>query len=150
MIKGLYSLFLKRLCEIKTKNEIIPFPLVFQKICANFSISKEECWEILFLFRDIGFIEIHTGHGIKILKKEMSKKKELKLLAGDIPKSCTNKCCKCNKDFEAEITIQDACRDCAKEINKRIEEKVKKEIAKGNTNPEWVIRLQELVKESKK
>lgn len=149
MVKGLYSLFLKRLCEIKTKKEIIPFPLVFEKICTNFSMPKEECWEILFLFRDIGFIEIHAGHGIKILKKEMSKQKELKLLAKDIPKTCINECDRCHKDFEAEITIKDTCNNCLKEIDKRIEEKVKKEIAEGNINSEWVIRLQALLEEYK-
>ena len=147
MIPGLYSLFLQRLCEIKSKKEIIPFPLVFSKICNNFSITKEECWEMLLLFRDMEFIEIHTGHGIKILKREMSRKRELKLFAHNIPKSCINQCNKCNREFEAEITIQDTCKDCSREINKKIEEKIKKEIANGNTNPKWVIKLQELVKE---
>lgn len=149
MTKGLYSLFLKRLCEIKTKKEIIPFPLVFEKICTNFSIPKEECWEILFLFRDIGFIEIHAGHGIKILKKELPEQKELKLFARDIPKTCINECDRCQENFEAEITIKDTCKNCSEEIKKRIDDNVKKEIAMGNTNPEWVIILQELLKEYK-
>ena len=65
---GLYSILLRRLDEIsKTSNsEIIPLPVVFEKICRNFSIKKEECWEILFLLRDLGVIDIIPYHGIKI------------------------------------------------------------------------------------
>lgn len=66
---GLYSIFFRRLGEIKnqTHKEIIPFPILFAKLCSNFSIKKEECWEILFLLRDVGFLEIVPFHGVKIL-----------------------------------------------------------------------------------
>lgn len=66
--KGLYGLFLRRIKEIRynSKSEIIPFPLVFQKLCVSFSMPKKECWEILFLLRDMNFIEIVPYHGIKI------------------------------------------------------------------------------------
>jgi len=69
--KGLYGLFFKRLLEakVKSRKEIIPFPNVFEKLCRNFSISKKECWEILFLLRDFGFIEIVCGHGVRVLKR---------------------------------------------------------------------------------
>lgn len=65
---GLYSLFLERLNEAKesSKKEIIPFPLIFEKLCRNFSITKQYCWEILFLLRDAELIEIIPFHGVKI------------------------------------------------------------------------------------
>lgn len=70
MKKGLYSIFLRRLQEAKesSRKEIIPFPVIFEKLCRNFSIAKQECWDILFLLRDVELIEIVPYHGIKILK----------------------------------------------------------------------------------
>ncbi len=67
-IKGLYGLFFKRIreIEVKTKNNIIPFPVLFQKLCTCFSIPKQECWEVLFIIRDMGLIEIVPYHGIRI------------------------------------------------------------------------------------
>ena len=69
--QGLYGLFFNRLLEVKNKSrkEIIPFPILFEKLCRNFSISKKQCWEILFLLRDFNFIEIICGHGVRILRK---------------------------------------------------------------------------------
>lgn len=66
--QGLYSIFLNRLGELKdnTNNEIIPFPKVFEKLCRNFSLSKKQCWEVLFLLRDVGIIKIVPFHGIKL------------------------------------------------------------------------------------
>ncbi|MFH1327051.1 MAG: hypothetical protein ABIH59_02910 [archaeon] len=149
MVPGLYSLFLRRLCEIKSKKEIIPFPLVFSKICSNFSITKEECWIMLYFFQDMNFIEICPGHGIKILKKNIPEKREIKLFSHDIPKFCTSHCEKCGKTFDAKITIQDNCNDCSEKLNKEIEEKVKKEIESGNQNPEWTIKFQKLMEKKK-
>lgn len=59
---------LERLSELKqsSDSEIIKFPLVFMKLCRNFSITKEECWSILFSLRDSDIIEIVPYHGIKI------------------------------------------------------------------------------------
>jgi hypothetical protein len=147
MIPGLYSLFLKRLCEIKSRKKIIPFSDIFEKICRSFSMTKEECWEVLFLLRDTGFIEINSGHGIKIIKKEMTRKEGVKLLAREIPITCINECDKCQGNFEAKITIQDTCNKCSKEMIQKIKEQVKKEIKKGNTNPKWILTLQALAKE---
>ena len=67
---GLYTLFFKRLEDIqrKVKREILPFPDVFEKLCRNFSITKRECWEILFLLKEVGFVEIVPFHGIKLNK----------------------------------------------------------------------------------
>ena len=64
---GLYSLLFRRLDEIKEKcnKEIIPFPLIFEKLCRNFSISKKECWDLIFLLRDVGLIEIVPYKGIR-------------------------------------------------------------------------------------
>jgi hypothetical protein len=65
---GLYSLFIKRLREIETqsRSDLIPFPDVFEKLCRNFSIKKEECWKILLFLKRKGIIEIVFGHGVRI------------------------------------------------------------------------------------
>jgi hypothetical protein len=71
---GLYSTALKRLKEIQKEylretwkpNGVIPFPKVFEKLCVTFSIPKEVCWEVLFLLREFGFIEIIPYHGIRL------------------------------------------------------------------------------------
>jgi hypothetical protein len=144
MIPGLYDLFLKRLCEIKTKKEVIPYDLIFPKICRSFSITKDECRLTLMFFAEMKFVEIHKN-GIKILKRKIPRTKEIKLLASDVPKTCNNHCDKCGKMFEAKITIQDTCKDCSEKENQKIKEKVKKEIENGNTNPEWVLTLQALM-----
>ncbi len=66
--KGLYSMFLKRLKELKPdSSDIIRFPKVFEKLCTSFQMTKKQCWEILFMFRDFGLIEIVRGQGVKIL-----------------------------------------------------------------------------------
>lgn len=66
--KGLYNIFFDRLREagVASRREIIPFPVVFEKLCRNFSISKQECWDILFLLRDFELITIVPFHGVKI------------------------------------------------------------------------------------
>jgi len=67
---GLYRTALERLKELDKPlgTKIIRFPKVFGKLCSTFSITKQECWELLFMFRDLGFIEIIPYQGIKILK----------------------------------------------------------------------------------
>lgn len=65
----LERLVLKRLLEIRSspKSGIIRFPDVFEKICRNFSISKKEAWELLFILKMGGVIEIVANQGIRIL-----------------------------------------------------------------------------------
>lgn len=65
---GLYSLALNRLKELDKsyKSGIIRFPKVFEKLCATFFITKEQAWELLFIFNEFGFIEIVPFQGIKI------------------------------------------------------------------------------------
>jgi len=65
---GLYGIFFRRLKEMKesSNSEIIRFPSLFKKLCRNFSISKEECWSVLFTLREFGLIEIVPYHGIRI------------------------------------------------------------------------------------
>jgi len=64
---GLYSIFLDRLKELKPNSSgTIRFPVVFEKLCASFQITKKQCWDILFMFRDFGLIEIIKGQGIKV------------------------------------------------------------------------------------
>ena len=65
-LQGLYGLALQRLKECKKNSDIIRFPEVYSKLCTGFSIKKEDCWELLFLFKDMGFIEIVCGHGVKV------------------------------------------------------------------------------------
>lgn len=66
--RGLYSKLLIRLKEVEklSTKSYISFPNLFEKICRNFSISKQEAFECLFLLRDVGFIEIIRFHGIKL------------------------------------------------------------------------------------
>lgn len=69
---GLYSKLLVRLKEAEesiapmSKKSYVSFPVVFEKICRGFSITKQEAWEILFLLRDVDLIEIIRFHGIKL------------------------------------------------------------------------------------
>ena len=67
-INPIHNLFVRRLEEAKNKvkGDIVPFPIIFQKLCVSFSIPKKECWEALFALRDLGLIEIVPYHGIKI------------------------------------------------------------------------------------
>lgn len=75
-VNGLYGLTLKRLSECKTNGSgIIPFPRIFQKLCSGFSIPKSEVWSILFILRDLGFIEIIAYHGCKINVKRRNDEK---------------------------------------------------------------------------
>jgi len=65
---GLYSIFLKRLKKLeKRPKEIIEFPKVFNHICSNFKMTKEECWDILFMLNEFKFIELIPFNGIKLL-----------------------------------------------------------------------------------
>lgn len=66
--KGLYGLLFKRLGELKASSntEIIPFQAVLKKLCSNFSMSKQQCWDILFMLRELEIVEIVPFKGIKI------------------------------------------------------------------------------------
>lgn len=64
---GLYNLAFERIEECKKNKNIIPFPVIFEKICRGFSITKKEAWELLYLFRDLGKVKIVCGHGVEIL-----------------------------------------------------------------------------------
>lgn len=62
-----YVLALERIeeCE-RVKGEIISFPNLFLKLCRGFSIKKKDTWTLLFILRDLGFIEIVPYHGVVI------------------------------------------------------------------------------------
>ena len=65
---GLYSILLKRLKKLEKKpGKIIKFPKVFSEICANFKMTKEECWDILFMLNEFKIIELIPFNGIKLL-----------------------------------------------------------------------------------
>lgn len=59
----LYGKFLSRLTELQYRHEIIPYSSIYEKICRNFSITKSECKEILFLLNDLGIINLRR-HGL--------------------------------------------------------------------------------------
>jgi hypothetical protein len=70
--RGLYGLFYERLLEANSsiknysKKDYIPFPVVFEKVCRGFSIKKFAAWEILFILRDVGLLEIVKSKGVKV------------------------------------------------------------------------------------
>jgi predicted nuclease with TOPRIM domain len=70
---GLYELVLNRIRELEDKSNlksnIIRFPDVFRKLCASFQITKEQAWELLFLFGDLGLLEIVPYQGIRLKAK---------------------------------------------------------------------------------
>ena len=67
---GLYGLCLERLRELEKslKKEILPFPEVRRKLCSNFSINKQKCFELFYLLQEFGLIEIVPFHGIRIVR----------------------------------------------------------------------------------
>ena len=79
---GLYTIALKRLMELKPnpKSGIIRFPKVFEKLCSTFSITKQECWEILLTFRDLGIIKIVPNQGVKVAVRSTFYHKSIKFL----------------------------------------------------------------------
>lgn len=78
---GLYNKFLNRLQEVEkgikgcSQKDYLPFPQIFEKVCRNFSISKKEAWECLFLLREFGFIDVLKFRGIKLNFKIQDVKK---------------------------------------------------------------------------
>jgi len=66
--KGLYSIFIDRLKKLETgKGRVIRFPRVFECICTNFKMTKEECWDILFMLNEFKIVELVPYHGIRLL-----------------------------------------------------------------------------------
>jgi hypothetical protein len=69
--RGIEVILYKKLEKIKleSRKEIIPFSLVFHRMCSGFSITKKECWELLYHLKEHGIIEIVPFHGIKVSSK---------------------------------------------------------------------------------
>lgn len=65
-LSGLYGLAFKRLEEINNTKNIINFKDCFSRLSVSFSIPKKDCWEVIFILRDAGLLEIVRGHGIRI------------------------------------------------------------------------------------
>lgn len=65
-----YGLFLARLDELKEslKTDILPYPQVYEKLCRNFSISKQLCKRILHKLSMHGYIEFVNSKGIRLSK----------------------------------------------------------------------------------
>lgn len=70
--QGLHGKFMERLKEAEekikpnSKKIYVPFPVIFEKVCRAFSITKQEAWTVLFTLQDFGCIEVIRGHGIKL------------------------------------------------------------------------------------
>ena len=66
--KGLYSLFYRRLKEVESKSDrdFIPLPLLFQKLCRNFSMTKHDCWQVLKILNENSLIEFIGCRGIRL------------------------------------------------------------------------------------
>ena len=64
---GFYTtaLSLLKKCR-KTQGEIIRYPDVFSRLCTRFQIKKADCWELLLLFKELGFLELVPGHGVRL------------------------------------------------------------------------------------
>ncbi|MBN2420657.1 hypothetical protein JXB27_00060 [Candidatus Woesearchaeota archaeon] len=65
---GLWTLELKRLYELQqaVQKQYIPYSTASEKICRNFSITKHMFFETLFFLKEMGFIELSCGHGIRL------------------------------------------------------------------------------------
>ena len=63
---GLYLMALYHITEVQHGKSIIPFRVVFERLGTVFHLKKDECWELLFIYRDLGFIEIVGYHGIRV------------------------------------------------------------------------------------
>ena len=70
---GLQVIIEKRLIDIQNeaKSKIIPFSLIIHRICSRFTITKKECWELLFHLQDNKMIEIVPFHGVRIDKLQL-------------------------------------------------------------------------------
>ena len=67
-ITGLQGVIEKRLLAIQSETikEIIPFSLIMHRLCSSFTITRKECWDLLFYLQDQEMIKIIPFHGVKI------------------------------------------------------------------------------------
>ncbi len=63
--RGLYGKTIIRLKEIEKSHNYIPISSVYEKLCRNYSITKQEVREILFLLRDFALLDI-SPRGVKL------------------------------------------------------------------------------------
>ena len=66
-----------------------------------------------------------------------------------ISELCLNNCCKCNKEFKAKVTVDvdEICPDCWKEFDRLSNEEMKKYSAQNPEIPEWIARMNVLIRE---
>jgi hypothetical protein len=63
--KGLYNKFLLRLIEVdnsirsNSKRISIPYPVLYEKFCRNYSSNKSEIRETLLFLAEFGFIKVN-------------------------------------------------------------------------------------------
>lgn len=73
---GLYTLALWRIKKLRSSPDgIIRFPNVFESLGRSFQINKSDIWELLFLFREFGFVDLVRCQGIRVNKKMYSEVK---------------------------------------------------------------------------
>lgn len=53
----------------RSKNNIISFPNVFERLCTKFSMTKAKMWNCLFFLREFGLVEVVRGRGIRLKYK---------------------------------------------------------------------------------
>lgn len=81
--EGIYLIILKRiaLCKIPYK-DIIPFKKINSKLGTSLQINREQIWDLLLLFSDLGFLDIVRGHGVilnyEIIQDKIKLIKEVK------------------------------------------------------------------------
>lgn len=66
---GLEGILYQRLESIKqeARIEIVPFPLIFHRLCSAFQITRKAGWDLLYYLQNKGMIKIVPFHGVKIL-----------------------------------------------------------------------------------
>ncbi len=70
---GLWTLCLRRLHELKiaikynSQSDYIPYNVVAEGICRNFSIKKQTLFELLLFLQELGFVKLSCGHGVKLM-----------------------------------------------------------------------------------
>lgn len=66
---GLYNKAYRYMEKINPgDSKIIPFPLIFKTLGPVLSLKKLEIWEIIFTFRDVGWLTISPTYGVILIR----------------------------------------------------------------------------------
>jgi hypothetical protein len=73
---GVYGIVFRRIVELEKnanlKSGIIRFPILFTKLCTSLQITKKEAWELIFLFSDLGVLEVIPYQGVRLKKSSLN------------------------------------------------------------------------------